>query len=158
MQWQGPVWSSFLLPAATKMLIKYSEKYTRDIYQVMKDSDPQEMEKQMRHTVLPARSLQRVSSMWHKWDPKQSTADNPELWRQRWKAWDSKTARVHGQSTKDMRAAQRENSRGLQRFLLVYSTEYLPVHFCEKTIWTWWEYHFKGLRVILSGALTQAGK
>ena len=49
----------------------------------MKDSDPQEVEKQMRHTVLPARSLQRVSSMWHKWDPKQSTADNPELWRQR---------------------------------------------------------------------------
>lgn len=32
----------------------------------MKDSDPQEMEKQMRHTVLPACSLQRVSCMGHK--------------------------------------------------------------------------------------------
>ena len=91
-------------------------------------------------------------------DPKQSTAGNPELWRQRWKAWDIKTARVHGQSTKDVRAPQRENSRGLQSIILVYSTEYLPAHFCEKTIWTWRVYHFKGLRVISSGALTQAGK
>ena len=56
----------------------------------------------------------------------------PELRRQSWEPGDDNVARFCRQSISEKRAAQRENSRHLQRAHLKYSAEWLSVHACEK--------------------------
>ena len=127
----------------------------------MKDSDPQEMEKQMRHTVLPACSLQRVSSMWHKQGiPSRAQLITLNSGGSGKRPGVSRQLRFMDKVPK-MGELHKEKIPGVcKEFFLstqLSTYQYISVHFCEKTVRTWREYHFRGLSYVV-WSLTQAGK